>query len=177
MKKAPVMPVAIVVSLGALALANYWIEENPPDTEPIVSTDGERPFTGPADVNSPALLPRPQLAHSLTRPLFLKTRRPWVVPPEPAQQPKTTVAPSAAQPVPVGTVELHLSLAGIQKDPNGMQALILTVGKRESRWVRLGETVDGWTVSAIDLMSVEFRTGEKTRTFELYPPSPSSPPQ
>ncbi|RWM12889.1 MAG: hypothetical protein EOR72_20450 [Mesorhizobium sp.] len=179
MKKIIVVPVAVLAFLGAVAFANYWIAENPPDTEPIVSTGGERASSIPADLNTPTLLPLPELTQSLARPLFLKARRPWVAPPEPALQPVVAaVEPAAAPPVPVETVaELQLSLAGIQKDPDGMQALILTVGKRESRWVRLGETVDGWTVSAMDLTSVEFRTGEKTRTFELYPPSPSSTPQ
>lgn len=166
---------------AGFATANYAIIHSPPAYDPIM------PLARPADpgevsvaIETGSLLPPPQLAHSLERPIFLQSRHSWVAlpsidiePPPPEPLPIEQILPEPVQTE--QRLTLEVSLVGVRKDSQGTKALVARAGIPESRWVRSGEAMDGWTVTQIDADSITFVAGNQSKILELYPAA--KPPQ
>lgn len=167
---------ALVVLNMALALALAWLWITPagqlrnthwqppaPQTSDYASMGPALPGLAPADTR--------QFIGMLERPLFSPTRRPPPPPPPPkAQEPTDNL--STAQ------------LSGLFQGQGDGGAILQIAGK--PRRVRLRESVEGWTLSAVHERSATFTRGGQSRVLQLpraaltsaaaRPPAASPPP-
>lgn len=161
---------AVIAAAMAIAAANVWIATRPPSPEPIFVTD--KPIELPNETTPSQSLPAMIEATQLTaRPIFRASRRPWVAPPIPETLQPQPVA--AAEPAPVAAPvqqvsDLQVSFLGLRIYPDGEEVLIARPGEPVPLWVRIGDDVGGWTLTAIDSNSAKFIAGEATRTIELH---------
>src|SRR5262249_18010339 len=101
-------------------------------------------------------------AQTLTRPIFFKTRAPFV----PAPPPAAAVAPVAAPP-PV--VDPGFVLGGVTITPAIKKAYLATRANPTGNWVSEGEDFLGWTVAAIDDGGVRLQQHGRSIELRLYP--------
>lgn len=148
------MPVlaAMVISLGAWVLS-LWIG---PKGEPI-GTRWVPPAAVKPDIGQGKPLPQLQVdlgrfVATLERPLFVPTRRPPPPPPPPASTP-------AVEPLP----PMRLLAVYGNADAGGLLAVIDGRIKR----VKLGETIYGWTVNALQRSGVELSRGDEKVLVEI----------
>lgn len=162
-----------VLLLVSLALSNVWLARNPASSEPIrPSAQGSvadqsgllDPFVAPQGV---------QFSEARERPIFAASRRPWS-PPVMAEVVAPQAAPVAVE-APPSAAPIELSLIGVQRFPDGAQALVRKMGETAAQWVRSGDSLDGWTVEEIASESIRISAGGSTRTFELYPAASGAP--
>ena len=95
------------------------------------------------------------------RPLFSEARRPYV-PPPPPPAPRIAAPPPPAQPARIPFDLGRYKLVGVaqSEDYRG----ILIADARTSRTVRLrvGETLDGWTLRRVESREAALERGEET---------------
>lgn len=108
--------------------------------------------------------PKPASAdtETLSRPIFSKNRKP---------SPKTA---KAAAPMTAETAEAPpgLAVGAIVKNKNITQAFVTSSESPDGVWKKIGETIDSWTVSAIESDGVVLTNGAQTARVKLYPDPP-----
>jgi hypothetical protein len=112
------------------------------------------PPGAPAEFQPP---PRRQFHVTADRPLFSKSRRPWMAPPPPKVE-------QAKGPIAVAT---PVELVGVLLTDQGGSALLLAGGETKASWVRQGEVFLGWQIESIERDWVELRQGDRTEIVEL----------
>ena len=116
----------------------------------------------PALANPVAALLLEQLSATRERPLFSPARR-LPAPPEPEPPPPpVTAAPEPRAPVPV------LALFGIVADKDGARAIVRTGASSGILRLRVGDTIEGWTVADIGRTGVTLRLGDRSESFGLF---------
>lgn len=94
------------------------------------------------------------------RPLFTPSRKP---PP---------VAPSLPESAPVeadvGDEPPNVRLTGVIQGPAAATAVLERPDASGKSTVRIGDAVDGWTVAAIDLISIKLASGTRLREYRLF---------
>jgi len=111
-------------------------------------------------------------AETFERPLFSPSRRKFVPAPVDAEPVAPASAPVDPQPQAqqVAASVAAPSLLGISISGGTARALLQAEGGAAAEWYANGETVNGWTVSAIDKQeAVLTRDGREAR-LSLYPP-------
>lgn len=88
---------------------------------------------------------------TLARPVFFKERRPYrPPPPKPPARPRIVKpAPKPVAPAPPPITDPELTLAGIAITSDAKQAFMTHASNSEGSWVKEGEEIMGWRVSAI----------------------------
>jgi len=99
----------------------------------------------------------------INRPLFNDDRKPYVyVAPVAEQKPvKTKERPMPTKP------QQQLSLTAVVITPEKSLAILQAGNNKTLQRVRLGETIDGWTLTEIQDQSVVLEQGGQTQTLEL----------
>lgn len=123
---------------------------------------------------APSLNPLAGIAAEATsafteRPLFSESRRPV----SRLVMPALVAAPPTAPSIPTTA---NLQLVGIVQSGQGALARIIVAGSGEAQAVRSGETVSGWTVTAIAPAAVSLEQGDHVASLELFTPGPSVQP-
>lgn len=122
----------------------------------------------------PAALANPLAALSLDdlsatreRPLFNPSRRLPTQPPPTPPPPPVVAAPAPPAPAPT------LALFGIVADAEGARAMVRTGPSKEILRLRVGDTVESWTVSRIGRTELVLQLGDRTETVTLFAPNAS----
>jgi hypothetical protein len=102
------------------------------------------------------------LSATSQRPLFAPTRRPFAPDPPPP--------PPAEAPAPQPPPPPNVTLVGVVKDANVLQAL-LRLGEKDLH-VKIGDDLSGWTVADIGARSLVLTLGERTVSLNLFPEKP-----
>lgn len=158
----------IGIAAGLIA-TNVVLYDTAVDISPVATVQraGGKP---PAGMVQSATTPdMSSFAETFERPLFSPTRRKFV--PAPVEPKPVAVAAALAAPPPQETAAPAAapSLLGISVSGGTARALLQVEGGAAADWYANGETVDGWTVSAIDKdEAVLTRDGREAR-LSLYP--------
>jgi hypothetical protein len=134
---------------------------HPLRTTPVL--DGSEPTSQLQNIDLPEEVVRPiGYAAILERPIFSRTRRPYV--------PPTTLPPAEqAQPTPdVILSEPQFILQGIFIRGHLRLALIQTAENSLAVWIREGEEISGWVLAEIEPNELILQAGGQKRTVELY---------
>jgi hypothetical protein len=150
-----------------LAGLNAWLLTRVLHDAPERAPDVVTPVVAPKAAASPATsrrhLPRPKpiaAYQSLAKPVFVRTRAPYV--PRPAAPPP--VKPKAAAPPP--PVDSGLVLGGIVVVEQAKKAYIFRKADQRGGWLSEGETILGWNVESIDAAAPRLR--QVDRLIELH---------
>lgn len=105
----------------------------------------------------------------VTRPLFIKGRRP-VAEPEPEATPATTATPAITK-----TENFMWEVAGMYSTRQKTIAVFRSLDKKlpkaeNHRELTLGNELDGWKITAIDKDNVALKRGEETKQLPLRRP-------
>jgi type II secretory pathway component PulC len=135
-------------------------------TEAAVVTTA-RPVRASAQERT-APVPKPTAAYqaTLARPVFFKTRLPYV-PPSPAPPP-LVAAVETPPPPPPPVPEPELMLAGVTITSGVRKAYLVPKAGGEGAWFSEGEEIQGWRINRVMDSSVAFRMGEQTLQLPLY---------
>ncbi|MGX5805654.1 hypothetical protein ACWGS9_31195 [Bradyrhizobium sp. Arg314] len=159
----------IGIAAAGLIATNVVLYETAVDVSPVAPAQrtGARPPTG-VDQSATAA-DMGGFAETFERPLFSPTRRKFVPAPVEPKPVAVTAAPPTPPPQQVAVSVVAPSLLGISISSGTARALLKTEGSAAADWYANGETIDGWTVSAIDKdQAVLTRDGRKAR-LSLYP--------
>jgi general secretion pathway protein N len=125
---------------------------------PTRAEDAARPTLA----NPIAALSLEQLSATRERPLFSPARRMPSAPTPAPPPPPVAVAPAPPPPAP------SLALFGIVADEDGARALVRAGGSPEILRLRVGDTIESWTVAEIGRTEVVLRLGDRTETIGLF---------
>ncbi len=150
--------------------ANIWLLNEPYPTTAIAATANTKASQSTQDENSidaDFQLALTKSVHTLSRPLFDPTRRPFSDKPA---KPKAVVvvktAPSVKRPV----ERLDLNLMGMSATPERRNALVAIDGG-DAVWVSEGEEINDWQVLSVNGDGIVLKNGERTEEYLLFPDS------
>lgn len=107
---------------------------------------------------------------ALDRPLFLRSRRPFMAPVE-QSVPENKDVPAVPPALPPVTNELSLKGIAIYSDQRS--ALIASPQAPGGVWVQLGGTIDGWTMTNMQDSTVTLKFGSESTLLKLYVDNPA----
>jgi hypothetical protein len=127
-----------------------------------IETDFRADWRAPLFEQSKSGAPRPENAvpQTLTRPIFSKTRRPFIAkgnPPELREAQEPLVPPPG------------LMLLGVVKHKAGQSAFIVSSSTPKGKWCGIGDGVDGWKVTLVQDLEITLQSGARTVQLSLYP--------
>ena len=127
---------------------------------------GDGAWLPPAPGEGPGYraMPLAAFAQTTARPIFSRTRRPFVAP-APVQAPAPAGAPAAAL---VPLAEPAVTLSAVIIHGPARRALLITREHPGGRWVNEGDMVEGWAVSAIEADRLTLAAGARTLSVRLY---------
>ncbi len=106
--------------------------------------------------------PANQDAQTLTRPIFSKTRKPFI-----AKEKKNgsdgSAAAAAVAPPP------GLNLSAVTKFHNKWMAFMVSSANPKGKWYAVGDEIDGWSVKQVQSLEITLAAGERTVRLTLYP--------
>ncbi len=110
-----------------------------------------------------ALASKPESAdvQTLTRPIFSKTRKPFLA--------KDKTQMSAGLAVAPVTPPAGLTLSAVATFHKNRRAFLISAATPKGRWCAVGEDIDGWSVAQVQNLEVILRNGERTVRLTLYP--------
>jgi len=162
------IPPLAVIGLSALAGANAlllalvvrhaWRGEHE-----AVSAIAWKPKLSLAGLGTEQQRPGNDYAEILARPIFFKSRAPYVVPPPPLPAPPV---PAAAPFNP----DPGLMLAGVMIAGSAKKAYLVTKTDARGAWASEGEDLSGWKLRSISAATVILQQQDRTVELELYPP-------
>ena len=166
---------AIAAMIAGLVLVNVVLYDTPVDITPVASGKGHD--GGLASAAGALEFPEAgNFSETFERPLFTPMRRKFVAPP--AGPPPVAVVAAAVEqtpPPPEATPAAAPALLGISIHGGAAKALMRVAGSETAIWYGSGETVDGWTVSAIDKDQAVLERNGKVARVPLYPPWKNAP--
>jgi hypothetical protein len=147
----------VVAALGAGLFAAYA----------IFGPDGSDSVTTVPEWKPPTLaigeLDPPKLAaadvETLSRPIFSKSRRP---------SPKAAATPTAAEASEPVASPNGVVVSAIVKNKKMSQAFVVSMDTPQGAWKKVGETIDSWTISAINRADLILKIGEQKVKLRLY---------
>jgi len=160
-----IMALAVLVTLDVWLLSAV-VQDSAP--EEGVSDITSQWTPGSAPTTATALFSKPISVYSetLARPVFFKTRQPFVPPPPtPPPAPKVQPAP------PPAVVDPGFVLGGVMIDADVKKAYVFSKTNSQGLWLSEGENVMGWTLRAIDPAGAKLQQGGRTIELHLYPSS------
>ncbi len=148
----------VTTTLSALFFLRALIGWN--EAAPAAAADWRPPSA--SFLNPSPSQPPPADVHTLTRPTFVKSRRP-------APKVAGTAAPQhQAGPPPAVTVRAIVLWKG------AWRAYLVGQGGAEGDWRLAGEIVEGWTIAEIRATELTLKNGERTAVLSLYPEPPAA---
>lgn len=161
-------PLAIA-SLMVLAAVDSWLglvvvgQLAGDSTTDIIATGTPPHWTLSVNEIAP---PKPIDAYEqiVQRPVFFKTREPYVPPPSPPPAPLPVAAP------PPPPVDPGLTLAGVTIAAGIRKAYFVSKLDTRGAWVSEGESIMGWTLESVRSTGTRLRQSDRVIEFELYEP-------
>jgi hypothetical protein len=160
-----------LVGLASLAGLNVWLvalvidEQSPePEVQPPAAAAGRLPSPAMSDSKPPDSKPISAYPQTLARPVFFKSREPYVAPPPVPPPLPIPVATPPAVPVDPG-----LALGGVAIMDGTRKAYIFSKADAVGAWIAGGETILGWTVESIDATTARLQQAERSIDLQLYP--------
>jgi hypothetical protein len=165
-----VAPLTLAGLLG-LASLNAWLLaaalETPapePDVKVAVPAADHAAHPSAAELDVPKPRPLAAYGQTLAKPVFFKTRAPYV-PPPPAPPP----APKPVAAAPPPPVDPGLALGGVVIMEGARKAYIFNKADSRGLWLSEGETILGWKVESIDAMAARLQQANRSIELQLYP--------
>ncbi len=156
-----------LIGLGGIA----WISKPPSlAARPIGQWD---PAESLSSKSPEALRAMATVTEALARPLFQRSRRPFVPEALPSEVPNAP-EPIAAIAPPAGVDVSALMLKGLLILPGRKRALIATAEAPDGIWVEPGTIVSGWTVKSLDQKGVLLALGKTEAMLKLYVDKPAN---
>jgi hypothetical protein len=165
-----ITPLALA-GLAGLAGLNVWLvamvlQEHVPEPEVHSSTAAASRPPGPPTFDSKPPESKPIAAYpqTLARPVFFKSREPYVPPPPaPPPLPQPVAAP------PPAPVDPGLVLGGVVIMDGAQKAYIFNKADTRGAWLAEGETILGWKVESIDAITARLQQVDRSIELQLYP--------
>jgi len=162
-----VAPLTLTGLLG-LASLNAWLLAmalDAPTPEPEVEARVAMPEHPPkppgSEIDLPKAKPIAGYGQTLAKPVFFKSRAPYVPPPPPPAPPKPAAAPPPVDP--------GLVLGGVVIMDEARKAYIFNKTDSRGAWLSEGESFLGWRVESIDAMTAKLQQAGRSVELELYP--------
>lgn len=162
---------ALLAALGGFLALVFSVARHPIDISPIAASNptGRQP---PRETGASPLVPGLEsFPETLHRPLFSKTRRPFVPVPEPAPM-QADVEPPAEPAEAPPSQPPDLTLRGIAIEGSSRKALIMSTADPKGIWMGLGERIENWTISGIGREDVILRSEDQELILNLYVENP-----
>jgi hypothetical protein len=165
-----IAPVAFAGLAGLVGL-NVWlvamlmwghVQES--EVQSAAAAAGRPPSPAMSDAKPPASKPISAYPQTLARPVFFKSREPYV-PPPPAPPP----LPTPVATPPPAPVDPGLALGGVAIMDGTRKAYIFSKADTRGAWIAEGETILGWTVESIDATTARLQQAERSIELQLYP--------
>jgi hypothetical protein len=160
------------LSLAALTLAaavDLWLLADVADlaTTPPPSLESVewKPKLSAAHELTAPVRPIAEYRETLARPLFAKTRAPFVAPPPP---PPPVQAPAPPPPAPV-LIDPGFSVGGVMITEVLRKAYLMKKPEPRGVWVSEGEDFMGWKVQSIGASTAKLEQNNRTIELRLYP--------
>jgi hypothetical protein len=162
-----------LAGLAGLASLNAWLLaaalETPAlerDVKAAVATAGHTANPSASELDVPKPRPIAAYGQTLAKPVFFKTRAPYVPPPPPPPPapPKPAAVPPPADP--------GLALGGVVIMDNARKAYIFNKADARGLWLSEGETILGWKVESIDALTARLQQANRSIELQLYPQRP-----
>jgi hypothetical protein len=165
-----ITPFALVGLAGLVGL-NVWlvamlmrghVQES--EVQSPATAAGRPPSPAMSDSKPPESKPISSYPQTLARPVFFKSREPYVPPPPappPLPQPAATPPPTPVDP--------GLALGGVAIMDGTRKAYIFSKADMRAAWIAEGEIILGWTVEAIDAMTAKLQQADRSIELQLYP--------
>lgn len=163
-----------VVAANALVWTTaWWMTTTPAGTAAIVTPQAAERMRAAeaagAGIEAGPDFAAPSQTHSLSQPLFHRSRQPWQ-PPAPAAPPPQPPPAPVARPAPQPVKPPAIRLVGVSAPARAApRALLRREVEVDPVWVVEGDVLEGWTVSRIEPESVLLQLGRQTVSIELYP--------
>jgi hypothetical protein len=125
---------------------------------PKLSTSAER-LTSVTPLNA--------YQQTTARPIFFKTRQPFVPPPPPPPPPPTPPPPRASPPPPP-IVDPGLAVGGVMISGGAKKAYLFRKADRAGSWLAEGEEIMGWKVQSIDSGGAKLQQDRRNIELPLY---------
>ena len=154
-----------LTALNGFALFLLILAAGMDDTVDIKPQIWRPTLSGKASISPDAQQGRKTHEHTLVRPIFLKNRRPYQSPPPVIAKPAPKPV-KAAPPPPI--TDPGLMLAGIAIRSEARQAFMTHPSNAEGSWVKEGEDIMGWRVSAILPGEVTIQRSGRSIKLRLY---------
>lgn len=155
----------ITVAALALLVAGYVVFRayaDMPDISPLAGNASTLPVRASAKTTDADAATAGGTGEILARPLFSRTRRPFVPPPV------ERVEPAPEEPQSVQAIsEPPLTLQGVYIRGRTRRALILSA-EASAQWKTVGDTVSGWNIIEIAPNGIQLEAGGETRDIKLY---------
>lgn len=139
------------------------------DISPIAGGGSAGPSAGEAA--APAVLAGLEdFGETLRRPVFSKSRRPFVPPPEPEPEamPESEPPPPEAEAAVEAPPPEGLALRGVAITREKRSALLVTAGNPNGQWIAVGGTIESWQVAEVAAGYTVLRSGQQVHTLHLY---------
>lgn len=156
------LPLACCMVLGIM-IVYIWQQPVPPLPEANKAAIQLTAVNLPAQTDRTSIPAIDTFREILDRPLFMADRRPYVPAPDRAES-ETTVQTKKAKPP--GRLNEHRLMAVIIT-PDQQIALIQRSGESRPQYVRMGETLDGWTLTAIEKEHITLTHGAESHNLLL----------
>lgn len=148
----------ILFGLNASLLANMVSQVRSSDMPAVDEVDWSANLPS-LKTNTANRTPIEGYSQILTRPVFFRSREPFVPAPRPAQTP--LVAPTVINP--------GLTVGGIMIKNDLSKAYLLGSAGSGGAWTAEGETFQGWKVRSIDKTGVKLEQAGRSIDLQLYP--------
>jgi hypothetical protein len=163
-----VAPLALAAALGLVCL-NAWLlamilQAHAPEPDSKTPVAEPKPTLTAPERGLPSAKPIAAYNQTLAKPVFFKSRAPYV-PPPPAPPPsvKPVVTP------PPAPVDPGLVLGGVVVAAQAKKAYIFNKVDLRGGWFSEGETILGWKIETIEPAVAKLRQGDRSIELRLYP--------
>jgi len=165
-----VAPLALA-GLTVAAALDVWLALDLADVAsappPAAEHAAWQPKPAAASEPIPVVKPLAEYRQTLERPLFAKTRAPYVPPPAPPP-PALVQAPPPAPAAPV-FVDPGFSVGGVMINGGTRKAYLMKKPQPHGLWVREGEDFMGWKVQSVGASTARLQQNDRTIELRLYP--------
>jgi hypothetical protein len=159
------IPPLVAAGLLALAAADVWLvtviveEIGPSDRVTTAQVEWTPKLTTSMD-DVPRAAPVDDYRETLARPVFFKTRQPFVPPPPVIPKPIVALPPVLVDP--------GLVLGGVMILRNVKKAYLVSKTDQRGTWVSQGEAITGWKVQSVDRASIKLQQQDRVIELQLY---------
>jgi hypothetical protein len=165
-----VAPLALAGLMG-LACLDVWLlvlvlaaPASEHEAKGPVAEASQPPNSPPSHPTVPKAKPIAAYGETLAKPVFFKSRAPYVpAPPTPPPPAKPVAAP------PQAPVDPGLVLGGVVILEDARKAYIFNKADSRGAWLSEGESVLGWKVESIDALSATLQQTGRSIELQLYP--------